>query len=123
MIYETAPWGFLDQPKFLNQVLEIDTCLSPLSLLAYLKRIETDLGRTPTFHFGPRLIDIDILLYGDQVIELADLVVPHPQMHERAFVLIPLAELAPNACHPTLGQTIGQLLTQVDTSGVEVYRG
>ncbi len=117
-IYQTPPWGFTDQPAFLNQVLEARTDLPPLELLAYLKAIETTLGRQPTFRNGPRLIDLDILFYADQVIELPGLAVPHPRLAERAFVLVPLAELAPALRHPVLQTTISDLLSRVDCAGV-----
>ena len=93
-IYETPPWGFTDQPKFLNQVIKTETNLSPGELILHLKGIETRLGRNPSFRNGPRLIDLDILFFDDQVIQQPDLTIPHPRLHERAFVLIPLADLA-----------------------------
>ncbi len=117
-IYETEPWGFRQQPDFLNQVLEVNTSLDPARLLAYLKRIERKLGRQPSFHYGPRLIDIDILFYGDQVIEQPDLVIPHPRLAERAFMLVPMAELAPALRHPIRGLTVQEMLAQVETTGV-----
>lgn len=120
-IYETPPWGFIAQPAFLNQVLEVQTNLTPLALLEHLKGIEVSLGRTPTFHYGPRQIDIDILFYADQVIEFPNLIIPHPRLFERAFMLVPLAELAPDWVHPVLNQTIRQMLAQIDPSGVEVF--
>ncbi len=122
-VYETAPWGYTDQPRYLNQVLEAHTSLAPLGLLAHVKAIETRMGRTPSFRFGPRLIDIDILFYGDQVIELPELSVPHPRLPERAFMLVPLAELAPDLRHPLLGLTVRQLAERVDAAGVEALRG
>ncbi len=117
-IYETEPWGYHDQPAFLNQVLEGRTDLSPGALLDHLKQIETKLGRQPTFRYGPRLVDLDILFYGDQVIDLPGLAVPHPHLAERAFVLVPLAELAPNLHHPASGRTVREMLSQLDTTGV-----
>ncbi len=122
-IYETAPWGYVDQPRYLNQVLEAHTNLAPLALLAHLKDIESSMGRTPSFRFGPRLIDIDILFYGDQVIDLPELTIPHPRLPERAFMLVPLAELAPDLRHPQLGLTVRQLADRVDAAGVEALRG
>ncbi|GAB4486006.1 MAG: 2-amino-4-hydroxy-6-hydroxymethyldihydropteridine diphosphokinase [Anaerolineales bacterium] len=109
-IYETAPWGFLDQPAFLNMALRAETDLPPADLLAFLKQRETELGRVPTFRNGPRLIDIDILFYDDLVLNTPPLVIPHPRLQERDFVLIPLAEIAPNLVHPVLGQSIRALL-------------
>jgi 2-amino-4-hydroxy-6-hydroxymethyldihydropteridine diphosphokinase len=120
-IYETPPWGFIAQPTFLNQVFEVQTDLTPLALLEYLKAIEVNLGRIPTFRYGPRQMDIDILFYGDQVIESPKLTIPHPRLSERAFMLVPLTELAPDWVHPVLHQTIYQMLAQVDPSGVEVF--
>jgi 2-amino-4-hydroxy-6-hydroxymethyldihydropteridine diphosphokinase len=122
-VYETAPWGYLDQPDFLNQVAEVETDLSPLDLLGELKRIEQHQGRQQTFRYGPRQIDIDILLYGRQVIDAPGVQIPHPRLAERAFVLVPLAELAPNLRHPVLQRTISDLLKDVDASGVEAFVG
>ncbi len=120
-VYETPPWGYAEQPAFLNQVLEIDTALPPLELLGVLKDIEASLGRTPTFRYGPRLIDLDILLYNSQALELPGLSIPHPRLSERAFVLVPLAELAPDLRHPVNGKSIQELLEAVDRSGVTEF--
>ncbi len=122
-IYQTAPWGFLDQPDFLNQVIQAETHMAPLELLTYLKLLETQIGRRPTFQNGPRLIDVDILFYDDWVVSYPTLTIPHPRLHERAFVLAPLADLAPDLRHPLLQKTAAQMLTQVDLEGVERYRG
>jgi 2-amino-4-hydroxy-6-hydroxymethyldihydropteridine diphosphokinase len=103
-IYETEPWGFLDQPAFLNQVVKAETGLPPLGLLAYLKNLEAQLGRLPNFRYGPRLIDIDILLYDDLVLRLPGLEIPHPRLAERAFVLVPLVDLAPDLRYPGNGR-------------------
>ncbi|NPV84901.1 MAG: 2-amino-4-hydroxy-6-hydroxymethyldihydropteridine diphosphokinase [Anaerolineae bacterium] len=117
-VYETVPWGYLDQPMYLNQVIEAQTDLSPHDLHQLLKDIEIAMGREPTFKYGPRIIDLDILFYDDIVLDTPDLTIPHPQMSARAFVLVPLATLAPNLRHPVSGLTITQMLSNVDTSGV-----
>jgi len=113
-IYETEPWGLTDQPKFLNMVAEIATSISPAELLERVKKLEQDMGREDGPRFGPRLIDIDILLLEEHVVEQPDLNVPHASLHERAFVLVPLAELAPGLVHPVLNVTIASLAEKVD---------
>jgi 2-amino-4-hydroxy-6-hydroxymethyldihydropteridine diphosphokinase len=119
-IYETEPWGYQEQPAFFNQVLEVETYLSPIDLLAVLKRLEASLGRQPTFRYGPRLIDLDILLYDQLMLDQPDLVIPHPQMAQRAFVLVPLTELAPDRIHPRLGASMAELRDRIDLSGVKL---
>lgn len=109
-VYETAPVGLRSQPDFLNLVLEAETALFPMRLLQRVARIEREMGRKRLVANGPRLIDIDILLYGAFVVETAKLIVPHPRMAERRFVLEPLAELAPDLRHPVTRQTMRELL-------------
>ncbi len=114
-IYETAPVGVTEQPWFLNQVLAGTTLLSPVDLLRRVKKTETEMGRTEGIRFGPRPIDIDILFY-DRLIELSPiLTIPHPRLHERAFVLTPLAEIAPELIHPRLRLPIRTLLERLES--------
>ncbi len=121
-VYETEPWGYSDQPLFLNQVIKANTELEPQELLTFVKDIEALMGRTETFRFGPRVIDLDILFYDDLILTLPDLSIPHPRIAERAFILVPLAEIAPELSHPIYRKTILQLKSNVDTSGIELYR-
>jgi len=110
---ETKPWGVTDQPEFMNMVIEIETSLKPDELLILLKKTERAVGRTDTVRWGPRVIDLDILLYDDSVIKTPDLEIPHPRIHEREFVLRPLAEIAPDAVHPVLGKSFQELLEEL----------
>ena len=96
----TAPWGATDQPRFLNAVAEIRTTLQPMALLRALKHLETNMGRIPSYQWGPRLIDLDIILYGERVVDLPGLKIPHPLYREREFVLAPLREIAPEVLRP-----------------------
>ncbi len=105
-LIETRPVGYEDQRDFINAVAEIRTSRGPRELLEEIKRIEHEIGRTETFRFGPRVIDIDILLFGDRVVDDPDLTIPHPRMHERRFVLEPLAEIAPEVVHPVLKKRV-----------------
>ena len=117
-LYETPPWGVTDQPAFLNMVIKAETDLPPAALLERLRKLERDMGRQPTVRYGPRLIDLDILFYDDKVIETPTLTIPHPRLHERSFVLVPLADLAPGLVHPLTGSTVREMLKQVDSKGV-----
>jgi 2-amino-4-hydroxy-6-hydroxymethyldihydropteridine diphosphokinase len=119
-VYETEPWGYRDQPACLNQVLEGETDLQPLDLLVFLKNLELTLGRQTTFLYGPRLIDLDILFFDQAIINQPELVIPHPRLAERAFMLVPLTELAPELRHPLLGLTMRDLKNKIDTSGVKL---
>ncbi len=121
-IYETPPWGDSNQPRFLNLVVLGQTRLAPMALLERLKAVEAQLGRRPTHRWGPRVIDIDLLAYGDALIDSPELTVPHPRLHERGFVLVPLAELLPEWRHPAFGRTAAELLAELppsETSGIK----
>jgi 2-amino-4-hydroxy-6-hydroxymethyldihydropteridine diphosphokinase len=121
-LYETDPVGFEDQPRYLNAVAELETALPPVALLDELLRVEAEHGRVRTFANAPRSLDLDLLLYDREVLETEKLTLPHPRMHERAFVLVPLAEIAPNAYIPSCGSSAAQLLAQLGTiSGVDRY--
>ena len=107
--YETAPWGFSDQPHYLNIAAEIKTALEPLEFLRHIKKVESKQGRKESERWGPRAIDIDIILWNDVQIDTSTLSVPHARFRERAFVLIPLAEIAPDAKDPVTKLTVQQL--------------
>jgi 2-amino-4-hydroxy-6-hydroxymethyldihydropteridine diphosphokinase len=121
-LYETAPLGGEEQPPFYNAVCRISTGLGSEALLRHLKQIEFAIGRRPGPRWGPRPVDLDILLCGDQVLEREGLVVPHPLLAERAFVLVPLAELAPDLLHPVLGKPVGELLLTLDEAALSGVR-
>jgi 2-amino-4-hydroxy-6-hydroxymethyldihydropteridine diphosphokinase len=111
-IYETAAWGKEDQKAFLNQVLKIETNLLPETLLKTILEIEEFLGRKREVKYGPRTIDIDILFFNDRIINLDGLKIPHPQIQNRSFVLVPLNDIAPGKTHPSLHKTVSQLLAE-----------
>ncbi len=118
-IYQTEPWGYTDQPDFLNLVFEAETTLPPMDLLAFLKSIERRMGRQENFRYGPRIIDLDILLYGEQVLETETLTIPHLQLHNRLFVLKPLVDLIPEKVHPLLNKPLAVLLESAPTERLE----
>lgn len=113
-IYETAAWGNTEQQSFYNQAIGISTSLSPVNLLVAVKAIEREVGRTETVHWGPRIIDIDIILYGTEIVTLPQLQIPHPYMHQRRFTLVPLAEIADNVIQPVINKPISELLNECE---------
>lgn len=122
-IYETEPWGVTDQPLFLNQVVEGDTELTALELLHFCKQIEQEMGRMETIRFGPRLVDLDVLLYGKLQMKTPELTIPHERMTQRAFVLVPLAEIAPHLNIPGTGMTVEEALSKLDPASVRRLEG
>ena len=117
--YQTPPLGPPDQPWYVNAVVQVRTRLAPEELLRVLHRVEEDLGRVRQERWGPRLIDIDLLLYNGIILSGPDLCLPHPEMHKRSFVLVPLAEIAPQAWHPVLEQTASELLAKLNLKDLE----
>jgi 2-amino-4-hydroxy-6-hydroxymethyldihydropteridine diphosphokinase len=120
-VYETPPWGFEDQPKFLNQVIKAKTYLDSEPLLKHLKRLEVALGRKESFLNGPRLIDMDILFYDDLVIDKPSMVIPHPRLHERGFVLLPLMDIAPDLVHPIIKKSVREMAALCNMEGIEKF--
>jgi 2-amino-4-hydroxy-6-hydroxymethyldihydropteridine diphosphokinase len=117
-VYETEPWGFQSRDQFLNMVIGVDTNLKPSGLLGRLLMIESLLGRLRDGkQYSSRIIDIDILLYGKQKVDTISLKIPHPRMHERKFVLIPICEIAPRTVHPVFGKTMTKLLNECTDAG------
>lgn len=120
-IYETPPWGYLEQPVFLNQVISGFTTLNAQELLTFIKDIEREMGRIKNFKNGPRLIDIDILLFGDQIVDTENLVIPHPRMLERGFVLLPLSEIEPHMTIPGVKGDVSDFLKNVDQTNISIF--
>ena len=120
-VYETPPWGYENQPKFLNQVIQATTYLEPEPLLKHLKRLEVALGRKASVPNGPRSIDMDILFYDDLILNKPSLIIPHPRLHERPFVLLPLLDLAPDIVHPVRKQSVRDMAALCNTEGIEKF--
>ena len=113
-VYDTDPVGVGKQPRFLNLMCRVNTDIGPMQLLSFVKGIESNRGRDLSLRDTPRIIDIDIIFHGDIIIESPELVIPHPRMRERAFVLVPFAEIAPEVVHPVTGERIGDLAARVE---------
>lgn len=122
-LWRTEPVGFRCQDWFLNGVVEVATELSPRELLELMKEVERKVGRKETFRWGPRTLDLDLLLCGQKVVQEEDLQVPHPRLHQRAFVLVPLVEIAPEAYHPILRKTAKELLQELNDPAEVQYFG
>jgi 2-amino-4-hydroxy-6-hydroxymethyldihydropteridine diphosphokinase len=117
-IYETAPMGDISQPDFLNAIVEIGSSLTPLELVTRLKSFEKEIGRKDRPRWHEREIDLDLLFYGDRVLQSTELTIPHPEIPRRAFVLVPMSELDPNFLHPVLNKSVSELLRDVDETTV-----
>jgi 2-amino-4-hydroxy-6-hydroxymethyldihydropteridine diphosphokinase len=120
-VYETPPWGYTDQDQFLNQVVKVTTYLEPENLLKHIKRLEVAMGRKATFRYGPRLIDIDILFYDDEILETPSLTIPHPNLHERGFILLPMMDIAPDLVHPVRKKSIREMIGFCDMGGIKQF--
>ena len=120
-VYETPPWGYTEQDKFLNQVVMAKTYLEPEPLIKHIKRLEVALGRKATFRYGPRLIDIDILFYDDLVLETPSLTIPHPHLHERGFVLVPMMDIAPDFVHPVKKKSVREMAALCNLGGIQKF--
>lgn len=116
-VYETDPVGYLEQDPFYNMVIEIETALKAKELLSVCLTIEKNLGRERKIVNGPRTVDLDLLFFGDEILQEEDLILPHPRLHERAFVMIPLAEIAPEMVHPVLGKSCKELADERSKEG------
>jgi 2-amino-4-hydroxy-6-hydroxymethyldihydropteridine diphosphokinase len=121
-IYETPPWGYENQPKFLNQAVKAETYLEAEPLLKHLKRLEIALGRQASFPNGPRSIDIDLLFYDDLVLNTPLLTLPHPRMHDRGFVLLPMMDIAPDLVHPVIRKSIREMLASSNLDGITLVQ-
>jgi len=120
-VYETPPWGYEDQPRFLNQVIKVKTYLEPEPLFKHIKRLEVALGRKISFQNGPRLIDIDLLFYDDLILNTTSLVIPHPRLHERGFVLLPLMDIDPDLVHPVNKKSVREMAALSNIEGIEKF--
>jgi 2-amino-4-hydroxy-6-hydroxymethyldihydropteridine diphosphokinase len=120
-VYETPPWGYTEQEKFLNQVLMAKTYLDPEPLLKHFKRLEVALGRKASFRYGPRLIDIDIIFYDELILETPSLTIPHPQLPERGFVLLPMMDIAPDLVHPVNKKSIREMMAQCNAGEIKKF--
>ncbi len=117
-LYLSSPWGVFNQRWYINKVCLISSSLCPEDLLDLFKRVEKYIGREPTYRWGPRTIDIDILFYGDLIIDSSNLIIPHPHLHKRRFILLPLSEIAPDLVHPILKKSVKDLLFSLKDGGV-----